>query len=67
MREVRILGRSVDTYIVRKPIPGTRKKKIIVFTGLPRPANANQAALAVMDDKALFKKKCEKNGLPVPQ
>ena len=67
MREVKLLDRSVDTYIVRKPIPGTKKKKIIVFTGLPRPENANQAALAVMDDKAFFKKTCEKNDLPVPK
>ena len=37
MREVRVFERSVDTYIVRKIIPGTRKKKIIVFSGLPRP------------------------------
>lgn len=61
MREVKLLDRSVDTYIVRKPIPGTRKKKIIVFTGLPRPENINQAALAVLDDKAIFKKTCEKH------
>lgn len=51
MREVRILDRAVDTYIVRKPIPGTHKKKIMLFSGLPRPKDVNQAALATLDDK----------------
>jgi D-alanine-D-alanine ligase-like ATP-grasp enzyme len=67
MREVRVMERSVDTYIVRKPIPGTRRKKIIIFSGLPRPRWVNHEALATMDDKAVFKKTCEKNGLPVPK
>lgn len=67
MREVRVFDRGVDTYIVRKKIPGKRFKKIMVFTGLPRPENINQAALAVMDDKAIFKTTCQKNELPVPQ
>jgi hypothetical protein len=67
MREVRVFDRGVDTYIVRKKIPGKRFKKIMVFTGLPRPDNINQAALAVMDDKAIFKTTCQKNELPVPQ
>lgn len=66
MREVRIFDRSVDTYIVRKPIPWTHKKKIILFSWLPRPKNVNQTALATMDDKWVFKKTCLKNGLPVP-
>jgi hypothetical protein len=48
---VKILNRVTDTYIVRKLIPGTHKKKIILFSGLPRPANVNQAALATLDDK----------------
>jgi hypothetical protein len=51
MREIKILDRTLDTYIVRKLIPGTRKKKIILFSGLPRPKNVNQAALATLDDK----------------
>jgi hypothetical protein len=67
MREVRVIDRAVDTYIVRKLIPGTRKKKVIVFSGLPRPASANQAALATLDDKGIFKETCLKNHLPVPQ
>ncbi len=67
MREVKVFDRSVDTYIVRKKIPGKRFKKVIVFNGLPRPENVNQGALAVLDDKAIFKKTCEKNGLPVPR
>lgn len=67
MREVRVIDRAVDTYIVRKPIPGTRKKKIIIFSGLPRPAQSNnEAALATMDDKGIFKKTCKKHGIPVP-
>lgn len=67
MREVRVIDRAVDTYIVRKPIPGTRKKKIILFSGLPRPESSNnEAALATMDDKGVFKKVCKKNGIPVP-
>ncbi len=65
MREIKLLGRAVDTYIVRKKIPGTRKKKIFVFSGIPRPKNSNQEALATLDDKAIFKKTCEKNHLPV--
>ena len=68
MREVKIFDRSVDTYIVRKKVPGKIFKKVIVFSGLPRPANnINQAALAVLDDKAVFKKTCEKHGLPAPK
>ncbi len=67
MREVRILDRAVDTYIVRKPIPWTYKKKIMLFSGLPRPKDVNQAALATLDDKWIFKKTCLKNDLPVPQ
>ncbi len=67
MREVRVFDRAVDTYIVRKPIPGSYKKKIILFSWLPRPKNVNQAALATMDDKWIFKKTCLKNELPVPQ
>lgn len=67
MREVRVIDRSVDTYIVRKLIPGTRKKKIIVFSGLPRPASTNEGVLATLDDKGIFKKTCLKNGLPVAQ
>ncbi len=67
MREVKILDRSVDTYIVRKTIPGSRKKHIMLFSGLPRPKTANQASLATLDDKGLFKKTCEKNELPVPK
>lgn len=67
MREIRVIDRAVDTYIVRKLIPGTRKKKIIVFSGLPRPASANQAALATLDDKAIFKETCRKNNLPIPE
>lgn len=51
VREVKILDRAVDTYIVRKLIAGTNKKKIILFSGLPRPKNVNQAALATLDDK----------------
>jgi hypothetical protein len=42
MREVRVFERSVDTYIVRKPIPGTWRKKIMTFTGLPRPKDVDQ-------------------------
>ena len=67
MREVKIFDRSIDTYIVRKKIPGKHFKKIMVFSGLPRPKGANLAALAVLDDKALFKKTCLKNDLPVPR
>ena len=67
MREVKIFDRSVDTYIVRKKIPGKRFKKVMVFSGLPRPENINHAALALMDDKAIFKQTCEKNDLPVPR
>jgi len=67
MREVRVIDKAVDTYIVRKLIPWTRKKKIIIFSGLPRPASVNEAALATMDDKGIFKKICEKNDLPVPK
>lgn len=67
MREVKIFDRSVDTYIVRKLIPGTRKKKIMIFSGIPRPKTANQVNLATLDDKGVFKKTCEKNGLPVPK
>lgn len=67
MREVQLLDRSVDTYIVRKRIPGKRFKKVKVFSGLPRPENINHAALTLMDDKAIFKQTCEKNGLPVPK
>lgn len=66
MREVRVLDRSVDTYIVRKPIPGKTSKKIMLFSGIPRPKNVNQAALAIMDDKAIFKKTCMGNDIPVP-
>jgi hypothetical protein len=51
MREVRILDRSVDMYLVRKIIPGKRKKKIIVFSGIPRPHIENQANLLMLDDK----------------
>lgn len=67
MREVRVIDRSVDTYIVRKLIPGTRKKSIIVFSGLPRPASTNEGVLATLDDKGIFKKTCLKNHLPVAQ
>ena len=67
MREVQVLDRSVDTYIVRKKIPGKHFKKVKVFSGLPRPDTLNHAALTLMDDKGLFKKTCEKNGLPVPR
>jgi cyanophycin synthetase len=67
MREIRVIDKAVDTYIVRKLIPWTRKKKIIIFSGLPRPASVNQATLATMDDKGIFKKICEKNDLPVPK
>ncbi len=65
MREVRVFDRSVDMYVVRKPIPGTRRKKIITFTGIPRPKNVDSSQWALMDDKAYFKKACQKNGLPV--
>jgi hypothetical protein len=65
MREVRVLERSVDTYIVRKKIPGKWQKKIMTFTGLPRPKDVNQGNHALMDDKAVFKKTCQKNDLPV--
>lgn len=61
MREVRVFEKSVDTYIVRKPIPGTRKKKIMIFTGLPRPKTTDQSRQALIDDKAIFKKECQKN------
>lgn len=67
MREVKIFDRSVDTYIVRKPIPGTRRKSIILFSGLPRPKTVDNANLALLDDKGVFKKTCEKNNLPVPK
>lgn len=66
MREVRVFDRSVDTYIVRKPIPGKSYKKIILFSGLPRPHNVDQGSLATLDDKAIFKKTCLKHGLPTP-
>ncbi len=66
MREVQVIDRSVDTYIVRKPIPGTRKKKIILFAGLPRPKSSNEGNLASMDDKGHFKKVCQKHHFPVP-
>ncbi len=67
MREVRVFDRSVDTYIVRKPIPGRWQKKIMTFTGIPRPKSVDGSQHALIDDKAVFKKKCQKNGIPVGQ
>lgn len=67
MREVRVFDRSVDTYIVRKTIPGKKWKKIMTFTGIPRPQTVDQSQHSLMDDKAVFKKTCQKNELPVGQ
>lgn len=67
MREVKVFERSTDTYIVRKPISWTRKKKIILFSGLPRPKSSDAAKLTLMDDKGHFKETCLKHGLPVAQ
>lgn len=64
MREVRVVDRSVDTYVVRKLIPGTRKKKVITFTGIPRPKSTDESKLIMLDDKAYFKRMCKKNDLP---
>lgn len=65
MREVRIFDRGVDLYIVRKSIPGKWRKKIIIFSGIPRPYMADQSNLLTLDDKWIFKKTCEKNNLPI--
>lgn len=51
MREVRIFDRGVDLYIVRKSIPGKWRKKIIIFSGIPRPYMADQSNLLTLDDK----------------
>ncbi|MEI6711134.1 MAG: hypothetical protein WCK88_02635 [bacterium] len=39
----------------------------MTFTGIPRPKNVDQSQHALMDDKAFFKKTCQKNELPVGQ
>jgi len=65
MREVRIFEKNTDMYVVRKKIPGTRRKKVITFSGIPRPRGIDQSNWAIMDDKGAFKKICQKHGLPV--
>ena len=60
MREVRIFTRNTDMYVVRKSIPGTRKKEIMTFSGVPRPKSADTANLSHIDDKSYFKKMCQK-------
>lgn len=37
MREVRLLDKNTDTYIIRRHIPGKRSKEISIFSGIPRP------------------------------
>jgi len=64
MREVRIFTRNTDMYVVRKSIPGTRKKEIMTFSGVPRPKSADTANLSHIDDKSYFKKMCQKEWMP---
>jgi hypothetical protein len=65
MKELLLFGRPFDTYVAEK-IQDPRFKIQIIFSGLPRPKNINRAALDVMDDKGILKKKFLAAGLPVP-
>ena len=65
MRELLLFGKPFDVYTAEKSEIRNQKSEII-FSGLPRPENINRAALDVMDDKAVLKKKFLKAGLPVP-
>lgn len=59
-QELKLFGRPFDTYVAKQG------KKVLVFSGLPRPQGYNPLALDVLDDKAVFKAKFQTAGLPVP-
>ncbi len=73
MRELKVFGKSVDTYVAAKTkIPNSKPeilnlKSAIVFSGLPRPKNYWNVNFEVLDDKALLKKFLAKHRLPAPK
>lgn len=66
MKELLLFGKPFDVYLAEKFKVNNLKSKI-VFSGLPRPKNINEAALDLMDDKAILKKKFILAGLPVAE
>ena len=75
MEELLLLGKPFDVYIAQKGIRDkdlnskfkiSNSKRLVVFSGLPRPRGYDGRILDSMDDKWLFKRLLMKHGLPVP-